>query len=358
MSPVLGILGGGQLGRMTALAAAPLGVRAHVYDTRPGCAMQVTDRATIAGWDDHDALAAFADAVDAVTLEFENIPASAVAFLEGRVPVRPGSAALRTCQDRIAEKSFLRDAAGLPTTAWWAAYTADEAAAAVAAAGRPCVIKTARQGYDGKGQAVARTPDEARAVWQAIGAGPTLPAVVEAFVDFVAEASVVVARGADGQIAAFELVENRHEHHILSQTIAPAEVADDVRAEAGRIARRAVEVLGYVGVMGVELFLLRDGGVLVNELAPRPHNSGHWTMDACVTGQFEQAVRAAIGLPLGDPSRRCDAVMHNLIGAQIDEVPRWLGVSDAKVHVYGKGEARPGRKMGHVNVLGRAPQRA
>ncbi|MCB9681664.1 MAG: 5-(carboxyamino)imidazole ribonucleotide synthase [Alphaproteobacteria bacterium] len=348
---VIGMLGSGQLGRMTALAAAPLGLRTHVFAPEPGPATLVTDLYTRAAYDDEDALARFAATVDVVTYEFENVPARTAAFLAGRVPVRPGPAALGICQHRVSEKTFLRDA-GIPTTGWRAVSNAAEVAAAADALGRPCVLKTARFGYDGKGQTIVRPGTDAADAWRVIaGDKAELDAIVEAFVDFRLEASVVVARGFRGEVAAYELVENRHRDHILHQTIVPADVSDTVRTEADAIARTVVEALDYVGVLGVEMFVTHDGQVLVNELAPRPHNSGHWTQDGAVTCQFEQHARAVAGLPLGSVARVGDAVMTNLLGDDVDQVPTWLAEPHAKVHLYGKTEARAGRKMGHVNVI-------
>ncbi len=348
-APVVGMLGAGQLGRMAALAAAPLGVRVHVYAPEPGPAMQVTDLATVAPYDDEAALAAFAAAVDVVTYEFENVPAATAAFLAARVPVRPGPRALEVAQHRVREKAFL-NAHGVPTTAWRAVDSAAQARAAAEALGVPCVLKTAAGGYDGKGQAVLRHPADADAAWARLSRGQPLEAIVEAFVDFTCEASVVVARGLGGEVAAYDLVENRHRDHILHQTLAPApNVPDAARVEAARLAAVIVDALDYVGVLGIELFITAAGGVLVNELAPRPHNSGHWTQDGAATSQFEQQIRAVLGWPLGPAHTRFPTVMTNLLGDDIDALPALLAEPDAHVHLYGKLEARPGRKMGHVN---------
>lgn len=344
---VLGILGGGQLGRMTALAAAPLGYDTHIFSPGPGPATQVTPHATIAAYDDTEALAAFADAVDVVTYEFENVPGETAAFLAERVPVRPGPKALQIAQHRIREKSFLADI-GVPTARWAAAYGPEDVARHADALGGPCVLKTARGGYDGKGQTVVRSAADGGEAWGTISGGRDgVEGILEAFVDFAFEASVVVARGLDGQIAAYDLVENRHRDHILHTTIVPAEASEAVRAEADRIARTIIDALDYVGVLAIEMFITASGEVLVNELAPRPHNSGHWTIDGAITSQFEQVVRACMGRPLGSAARRGNVEMVNLIGDDIEQVPALLARPDVKMHLYGKADARPGRKMGH-----------
>lgn len=350
----LGMLGGGQLGRMAALAAARLGYRVHVFTPEPHSpAAEVCAAETVAGFDDFDALARFADSVDAVTLEWENVPVSALEFLAKRVPVRPGAGVLAVTQDRIAEKAFA-NRLGIATAPWREARNADELAAALAAWGRPCIVKTARMGYDGKGQVRLDPGGDPVAAWARIG-NPD-KAIVEGVVDFRCEVSVVLARGADGTIAAYPPVENRHEHHILAETVAPATIDAGTVADADSAARTLAEALDLVGVLAVEFFVLRDGGVVMNEMAPRPHNSGHWTIDACPASQFEQQVRAACGLPLGDPTPHFAARMRNLLG---DEAGRWaeiLADSGARLHLYGKREARPGRKMGHVTHLtGRWP---
>jgi len=344
----IGILGGGQLGRMTATAAAALGYRCHVYaPDADSPAAQVCAAATVAPYDDADALTRFAAAVDVVTFEFENIPYESVRLLAERVPVRPGWNALRVTQDRVTEKDFLRGI-GVPTADYRAVSDSAALAEAVAAFGGQGILKTTRLGYDGKGQVRLDGTLTAEDAWARMG-GPE--GILESVVDFACEISVVIARGLDGEIAAFVPVENRHRNHILDRTIAPAAVADEIAAEADRIARRVVEALGLVGLLAVEMFVTRDGRVLVNELAPRPHNSGHWTIDACVTSQFEQFVRAVCGLPLGSPARLCDAEMTNLLGDDIEQWPELLRDPQAKLHLYGKAEPRPGRKMGHVTRL-------
>jgi 5-(carboxyamino)imidazole ribonucleotide synthase len=347
------MMGGGQLGRMAAVAAARLGYRVHVFTPEADSpASQVAAAATVADWSDTAALSRFADAVDVVTFEFENVPGEALDLLAARVPVAPSPAVLRTSQDRIAEKTFL-NGAGVATGPW-AAITAPEAAgAAIATVGLPCVLKTTRLGYDGKGQATVRASGElAPALSRLAGAdGAFRPLVAEAFIDFACEVSVVVARDRAGRTAAYDTVENRHRHHILDLTIAPARVPAQVAAAAQDAARRVAEAIGLVGLLCVEFFVTRDGRVLANEIAPRPHNSGHWTIEACLVSQFEQQVRAVAGLPLGDPARHADALMKNLIGDEIAALPALLATPGLAPHHYGKAEARPGRKMGHVTRL-------
>lgn len=346
----LGILGGGQLGRMTALAAARLGYRCHIYAPEadsPG--MQVADAATVAPYEDAAALARFAAAVDVVTFEFENVPAATLEALAPLAPCRPGVAALRICQDRLAEKAFLEGEAGVPVAPWRAVHTESDLAAAIAEIGLPAVLKTTRLGYDGRGQAVLRAPGDAAAAFARLAPKPL---ILEGFVPFAAELSAIAVRGADGATAVFDAVENRHAHHILDLSFAPARVPEAVAATARRHALRVAESLDLVGVVALEMFLLPDGTLLGNEIAPRPHNSGHWTIDACLSGQFEQHVRAVAGLPLGDPARHHDAVMRNLVGPE--GLARWeqvLGMPGVAPHLYGKAEARPGRKLGHATRL-------
>lgn len=348
----IGMLGAGQLGRMTALAAANLGYRTHVFapDAEGSPCGQVADAMTVAGWHDRDALAAFARSVDVVTLEWENVPVETVAFLASIVPVHPGAAVLAVAQDRIAEKSFA-NRLGIATAPWRAASSAEDVARAVAEIGPRCILKSTRMGYDGKGQAVIRPGVDPAAAWESIGVASGEPnaGIVEGFVDFVCEVSVIVARSADGAMAAYPVVENRHKDGILDRTLAPARVSPETAAEAERVATTLARELGVVGLLAVEMFVGRDGHVLVNEMAPRPHNSGHWTMDACATSQFEQLVRAVCGLPLGSPEQRFEAEMENLIGDDVLRWPQILAERNAHLHLYGKAEARPGRKMGHVN---------
>lgn len=344
----IGMLGGGQLGRMTAMAAARLGYRTHVFtpETDSPCA-QVSAAQTVAGYDDRDALARFARACDVVTLEWENIPVDTVAFLAGLVPVHPGAGVLAVTQDRALEKGFV-NRQGVATAPWRPAGSAGEAVAAASELGLPAILKTARLGYDGKGQVRLAPGDDVAAAWSALGG---VDCVLEGFVDFACEVSVVVARGQDGALAAYPAVENSHRDGILARTLAPASLDPALLAEAEAVARRLVEALDLVGVLAVEMFVTRGGRVLVNELAPRPHNSGHWTIDACATSQFEQLVRAVCGLPLGAPEAHSDAVMDNLIGLEAERWPELAASPGACLHLYGKAQARPGRKMGHVTRL-------
>lgn len=344
----LGILGGGQLGRMTALAAARLGYRCHIFTPEADSpAAQVSATTTVAAWSDEAALKAFAAAVDVVTLEFENVPLPTLHFLAQRVPVRPGARALEIGQDRVLEKTFFNRFAA--TAPWQAVESLEALRAAVATIGTPSILKTARLGYDGKGQARIESGSDLAAVWQALGSDH---AILEGFVDFECEVSVIVARSLSGQVAAYCAVENSHAHHILDTTTVPADIPGLLAGEAEAVAIKAVEELDLVGLLAVEMFISRDGRVLVNEMAPRPHNSGHWTMDAAYTDQFEQLVRAVCGLPLGSPERRCSATMKNLLGDDAFAWETWLSQPRTRLHLYGKSEARPGRKMGHVTVLG------
>jgi 5-(carboxyamino)imidazole ribonucleotide synthase len=345
---VIGIVGGGQLGRMTALAAARLGYRAHVLAPQPdGPAMQVTSRATIAAYDDAAALVRFARAVDVVTIEFENLPVAPLARLAELRPVHPAPAVLAICQDRVREKRFLTGI-GIPTAPHAVVRDAAGLGRALAALGGPAILKTARFGYDGKGQIRLDPAADAERAWAALGA-PV--GVLERWIDFALEVSVITARAADGAQVSYVPVQNRHREQILIQTIAPAPIPAALAAEAQALAERIARALDLIGLLAVEMFVTADGGLLVNELAPRPHNSGHWTIDACAVSQFEQLIRAICGLPLGDPAPLCGAVMDNLLGA---EVARWadiLAEPGARLHLYGKTEIRPGRKLGHVTRL-------
>ncbi len=351
---VIGMLGGGQLGRMAALAAAAFGYRVHGFCPDADSPLsQVCGRMTHAAYDDETALAAFARSVDVVSYEFENIPLDTARYLAERVPVRPSPAVLAVCQDRWSEKSFLRDLA-IATAPFARADDAGGLAAAIARIGRPAVAKTRRLGYDGKGQAMlpaegdlADADDAARRTWERLGGAP---AIVEGFVAFDREVSVITARGADGTVVSFPPVENRHADHILKTTLAPAALPAPVAAAALEIAGRIAEALDLVGLVAVEMFVAGDT-LLVNELAPRPHNSGHWTLDACRTSQFDQFIRAIAGLPLAPVGRFADAVMDNLLGAEIDRWPALVADPACRLHHYGKGVAKPGRKMGHVTRL-------
>ena len=348
---VIGILGGGQLGRMLAMAAARLGFRVHVFDPDPAApAAQVATRHWQAPYDDAEALDGFAAAVDVVTFEFENIPTAALDRIEARVPVRPNRRALEVSGDRLIEKSFLADL-GLATAPFAAVEDAATLDAALAEIGTPAILKTRRLGYDGKGQARIAKPADAPA---ALGAMAGAPAILEGFVDFSCEISVIAARGLDGSVACYDPGRNDHEAGILRRTTVPAGVPQSVATDAVLAASRILTALDYVGVMGVELFVTR-AGLVVNEIAPRVHNSGHWTEAGCAIDQFEQHIRAVAGWPLGDGQRHADVVMENLIGADVDRVPE-IARTPARLHLYGKAEARPGRKMGHVNRITGAPR--
>ncbi|WP_334060935.1 5-(carboxyamino)imidazole ribonucleotide synthase [Limimaricola cinnabarinus] len=342
----IGILGGGQLGRMLAVAASRLGLKCHVYDPAPdGPAAEVSARATTAAWDDEAALRAFAEAVDVVTYEFENVPAASLDLIESIVPIRPNRRALAVSQDRIDEKDFLRDL-GLSTAPYAMVDDAASLDAALERIGAPAILKTRRFGYDGKGQArIMAAEDAAAALTEMNGA----PAILEGFVEFSHEVSVIGARGLDGAVACFDPGENRHEDGILRETTVPARLSASQRTDAVLLAAKILTELDYVGVMGVELFVTPQG-LVVNEIAPRVHNSGHWTQDGCLIDQFEQHIRAVAGWPLGDGARHSDVVMENLIGDDIDRVPE-IAATQSALHLYGKAEARPGRKMGHVNRL-------
>ncbi len=346
---VIGIVGGGQLGRMSAMAAARLGYLVHVFDPEAGGpASQVSAFSTVAGFDDQAALRRFAEAVDVVTFEFENVPAAGLELLASLRPVRPGPKILRISQDRVLEKSFLNEN-GVPTAPWTEVRDLAGLEAAVARLGLPSVLKTTRLGYDGKGQAMLRTPGDVGPAFERLAPKPL---VLEGFVDFACEISVVVARGTDGARVSFDPVENRHKNHILDMTLAPAPLPLDVLAEATRLGRLVAEKLDLVGLLAVEMFVTAEGGLLVNEIAPRPHNSGHWTIDACPASQFEMHVRAVTGLPLPPAVRHSDAVMKNLVGPE--DMAEWDAVVATPgliAHHYGKAEARPGRKMGHFTRL-------
>lgn len=343
----IGILGGGQLGRMLAIAAARLGLRAHIYD--PGedpPAGHVSARVTRAAYDDGEALLAFAWSVDAVTFEFENVPATTAEALAANALVRPGPRALAIAQDRVAEKSFLNET-GIATAPWRAVDGLGDLEAGLAAIG-PGILKTRRFGYDGKGQVLLSGPQDAARAWEEIGHAP---AILEGLIPFEAEISVIAARGADGRVIAYEPGLNLHRDGILHTTTVPAPVRRAVAQEAVLVAGRILQALDYVGVIGVEFFVAPGNRLLVNEIAPRVHNSGHWTIEACVIDQFEAHIRAVAGWPIGEGTRHSDAVMTNLIGAEAD---RWAALAaepGAGLHLYGKAEARPGRKMGHITRI-------
>ena len=342
----IGIIGGGQLGRMLALAAARLGLKTAIYnDTADAPAFQVTETSVAASYEDLDVLGRFADACDAVTFEFENLPAHAIAHLADHVPVRPGAHALAVTQDRLSEKTFV-ERLGLKTAPFFEVSSPAQAGEAFDRLNRPGILKTRRFGYDGKGQSKVTSRDDAVKAFESFKGAP---AILEGFVDFSYEASVVGARGADGAFAAYDPPENEHENHILRRSTVPSRLTLAPAEEAKHIARTIADALDYVGVLAVELFVCADGALLVNEIAPRVHNTGHWTIEACQCSQFEQHIRAVAGWPLGSPLRHADAVMENIIGAEADA---WESLArSGALHLYGKKEARPGRKMGHVTRL-------
>ena len=348
----IGILGGGQLGRMLAMAAARLGLKCHVYAPEADSpAFDVTADHTIAAYDDEAALRAFATSVDVATYEFENIPVATVELLSKLIPVRPGAKALACAQDRINEKTLACEL-GAMTADFASVDSFEELKVRLEQISPPCILKTRRFGYDGKGQAKILKLADAKAAWDAMG---NQPSILESFVRFDREVSVVAARAFDGEFRAFDVTENEHRNHILHRSVAPARLSATAAAQAIDIARRFAKALDYVGVFAIEFFALGDNGhetLYVNEMAPRVHNSGHWTIDGAVTSQFEQHIRCVAGWPLGATQRKAPAVeMINLIG---DDILAWRDIANdagAFLHHYGKKDARPGRKMGHVNRL-------
>ncbi|MFP5510227.1 MAG: 5-(carboxyamino)imidazole ribonucleotide synthase [Alphaproteobacteria bacterium] len=343
----IGILGGGQLGRMLSVAASRLGFRTHVFE--PGAhppAADVAHRVTTAPYEDAAALGAFAADCDVITYEFENIPTSALDLLEPLRPIRPGREALRVSQDRITEKDFLTGL-GLRTAPYAAVDDAASLEAAIAAVGVPAILKTRRFGYDGKGQSRLMAPGDAGRALADMGGAP---AILEGFVDFQYEVSVIGARNARGDVACYDPGENVHRDGILHTTTVPSRLSASLRMDAVLLTGKILNALDYVGVMGVELFVTPQG-LIVNEIAPRVHNSGHWTQNGCTIDQFEQHIRAVAGWPLGDGSRHADVVMENLIGADMDRVPELAKEPATALHLYGKAEVKAGRKMGHVNRI-------
>jgi 5-(carboxyamino)imidazole ribonucleotide synthase len=347
LNSTIGILGGGQLGRMLSLAASRLGFKTHIYCPDPQSpAFEVTPHKTVAAYDDERSLAAFADTVDVITYEFENVPAATASYLADRKPLRPGANVLAIAQDRLAEKRFV-GALGIPVTPHQAITARSHLAPAIAFLGTPAILKTTRLGYDGKGQRRVASLAEAEAAFADLAPHPL---VLEAFVPFTREISVVIARDTDGAAAAFDPAENVHRDGILFTSTVPASISTETAALAKRHAEAIATALDYVGILGVEFFVLADGSLIVNEIAPRVHNSGHWTEAVCVTDQFEQHIRTIAGWPLGDPTRLADVVMENLIGDGIAAIPGRLGPG-VRPHAYGKSESRPGRKMGHLNRI-------
>lgn len=343
----IGILGGGQLGRMLSVAASRLGFRCHIYDPAPQPpAGHVAETVSTASWDDSAALEGFARAVDVITYEFENIPADTLDLLESLRPVRPGRRALEVSQDRLTEKAFLAGL-GLRVAPFAPVSDTETLARALGRIGTPAILKTARLGYDGKGQARIMSPDQANA---ALAAMQGAPAVLEGYIEFEREVSVIAARGISGEVACYDPGENMHQGGILRTTTLPARISASQQMDAVLLAGRILNALDYVGVMGVELFVTKSG-LVVNEIAPRVHNSGHWTQAGAAVDQFEQHIRAVAGWPLGNGARHADVEMENLIGHEIDRVPDLAREADVQIHLYGKAEAREGRKMGHVNRI-------
>lgn len=343
---VIGILGGGQLGRMLSVAASRLGYLTHIYEPGAAPAEQVAHRRTRASYEDLGALEAFAKSVDVITYEFENVPATALDLLAALRPIRPGILALAISQDRLTEKTFL-EGLGLTCAPFRDIPDAPALTRALADLGTPAILKTRRMGYDGKGQVRINNPEEAPTAFAEMQGAD---AILEGFVDFQREVSVIAARGTSGEVVCFDPGENVHKGGILRTTTLPATLTGAQRMDAALLAGQILNALDYVGVLGVELFVTADG-LIVNEIAPRVHNSGHWTQAGCAVDQFEQHIRAIAGLPLGDGQRHADVVMENLIGDDMDRLPDLLRAPDTQVHLYGKAEVRSGRKMGHVNRI-------
>ncbi len=345
---VIGIIGGGQLGRMSAMAAAELGYRVHIFTPETDSpAAQVCARTTVAAYDDEAALEAFARDVDVVTLEFENVPTAMLKRLAAQAPVRPHWKCLEICQNRMKEKAFANEL-GIETAPWIAVWDVPGLSRAMEEIGGPTILKSTLMGYDGKGQVRIPPGADPMRAWSELNCDV---GVLEGLVDFDMEISVITARGPDGAMVSFEPVENRHKDGILDITVAPATLATALADEARVIAHKLAESIDLVGLLAVEMFITHDGHILVNEMAPRPHNSGHWTQDGCATSQFEQFIRAVCGLPLGAVERHTNITMTNLIGTDVEAWAALLADPHNKIHLYGKNEVRAGRKMGHVNRL-------
>ncbi|MDR3326150.1 MAG: 5-(carboxyamino)imidazole ribonucleotide synthase [Rhodospirillaceae bacterium] len=343
----IGIIGGGQLGRMIALAAARLGYRSHVFCPEINCPASHVALTTTATYEDQKALINFANNVDVVTFEFENIPLESVSIISKHIKVHPNLHILEISQNRLLEKSFL-NSIDVATVNWYPVKNRDDLENAVITIGKPSVLKTARFGYDGKGQIKIDTLISLDEAWNAINGAP---AILESFIDFKYEVSIIVACSSNGTTRCFDVTENRHRDHILYKTIVPAPITKDLVRRIEKIAIRIAKTLNLVGLLAVELFVTLDDQLLVNELAPRPHNSGHWTIDVCVTDQFEQLIRAICGLPLGSTQRHSNAIMTNLIGNDVDQWLQILHQSNAHLHLYGKKEIHQNRKMGHVTQV-------
>ncbi len=345
----IGIIGGGQLGRMLAMAAARLNFRTIILEPQSHCpAAQLASEQIVAAYDDTNALDALARACDVVTYEFENVPVTAAERLQASVPVYPPPKALEVAQDRLTEKRFL-NACGITTADFRAVDSEDDLTAALADFDGQGVLKTRRLGYDGKGQRVFRSAaDDPAGAFESLG---SVPLILESLVPFEREISIIAVRGKDGTVRCYDPAENVHRNGILHTSVAPASISESTAAAASAAAASLLAALDYVGVIGIEFFVMADGSLIANEIAPRVHNTGHWTEAACVVSQFEQHIRAVAGLPLGDPRRHSNCLMTNLIGDDMANVGQWLNQADVLVHLYGKTEARPGRKMGHVTEL-------
>ncbi len=345
----IGILGGGQLGRMLALAAARLGFGVHIFcpdENSP--AFKVAEKSYLFDYDDEEALGRFAQATDVITYEFENVPAHTAAYLSAKTPLHPNAGALKIAQDRLAERRFL-NSSHIAIAPYAAISCLEDIEKALAKISTPAVLKASRMGYDGKGQAVIKSREDIPGAWEKIGC---VPAILESFIPFEREISVIIARSQSGEMVAFDPGENKHVNHILDQTLVPANITDNTHQKALKVARTIAQALDYVGILAVELFVCTAPGhepLYVNEIAPRVHNSGHWTQDACHTDQFEQHIRAICGWPLGSAHRHSDAIMKNLIGDDYYQWPHFATLGDHNVHLYGKTKVREGRKMGHVN---------
>lgn len=355
---VIGIMGGGQLGRLLSKAAAHLGLKTHIYCPEESCpARDVSFKQTVASYTDKSALAAFASQVDVITYEFENVPVEAVEYLTLKgATVRPGAVALEKAQDRLVEKEFV-NAIGAATAPFHAVDDLASLEEGIRRIGRPAILKTRRLGYDGKGQTRISDQDTdlpdafdkaIKHAWEEVGAAPS---ILEGFIPFEREISILGARGEDGEVRFYDPPENAHRNGILKSSTVPAAVSEETAEKARAVTEKMLETLNYVGVIGVEFFVLKNGDVLVNEFAPRVHNSGHWTSDACAVSQFEQHIRAVAGWTLGDPARHSNAVMENLIGEEVNAWRNLAGEAQTNLHLYGKREARPGRKMGHFTRI-------
>ncbi len=345
---VIGIVGGGQLGRMMSIAAAELGYKTHIFcPEEDSPASQIAWRSTIATYADKQAIAEFAKQIDVATFEFENIPHESLSELASYVDVYPSPDLLKISQNRLREKNFI-NANDVATANYYKVNNQQELEQAINKIGVPAILKTNELGYDGKGQVKISSIDEAIAAWDKLH---NVNCILEQVIDFKMEISVIVARGRNGQQACYVPVQNIHKNHILSTTIAPAPLSKELVIKARHIALTLAKAAKLQGILAVEMFVTKQDEILVNELAPRPHNSGHWTIDACVTSQFEQTIRAICGLALGSTERLCDAVMHNIIGNDIDEWEEHIKNAHSKLHLYGKSQARDGRKMGHVTIV-------